>query len=171
MGKTITEVYKRYLDSLKNENADIAINLISMRDWANENIDEPQLRESLKLDALYHALKALNERKEICRQKAGSNWDKDAVQKLYERLKNLDRAAKSYYVSETGVDEKKKLVIIATALNSFIESFKEKSPWLYLYMWHAYSNSYAGQWLRDNADMNREHQQLIDSLIPSHSNA
>lgn len=164
MGKTITEVYKRYLDSLKNENADIAINLISMRDWANENIDEPQLRGKLKCDAVYQALKALNERKESCKQKAGSNWDKDAVQKLYERLNNLDRAFKA--------EDETKVKIIATKLiEEFIESFKEKSPWLYLYMWHAYSNSYAGQWLRDNADMNREHQQLIDSLIPSHSNA
>lgn len=153
--KKVLEVYRRYLSSLNNQNADIAINLDAFFNWIDKHTEE-ELRGKLKVDAIYQTIKAVQRQNISCKQMAGGNWNKDAVQHCYLLLNNLNKALEE--------DDDTRARVISVSLWKHINSFRSDMPWLYLYMHIAYSKTFAGSWLTKHREMLANHQQLIEEL-------
>lgn len=159
--KEVLEVYRRYLTSLKDQNANIGENQAAWEEWLEANTDysneeEDTLRGKLRSDSIYQALRAIERWHISCKQMAGSTWNKDAVQHCYLLLNNLNKT-----LSE-GEDSKARVITISLWKHAL--KFRQDAPWLYLYMHIAYSRTFAGSWLNRHRKMMDEHNELMKLL-------
>lgn len=153
--KKVEEVYRRYLKSLNDQNANIADNLASLSQWLSTHTTEP-LKCDIKVDAVYQAMKAIDRRRISCKTEAGMSWDKSAVERCYNLLNNLDQALKE--------DDTPRAKVISTTFWKHVNKYEFDMPWLYLYMHIAYSRTFAGSWMGRNREMALEHDQLMKRL-------
>lgn len=157
----VLEVYRRYLTSLNDKNANIGEKLAAWEEWLEANTDytneeEDALRGRLRCDSLYQALKAIEHRHISCKQMAGLTWNRDAVQHCYLLLNNLNKALDK--------EEDSKARVITISLWKHALKFRNDAPWLYLYMHIAYSRTFAGSWINRHRKMMDEHNELMKIL-------
>lgn len=159
--KEVLEVYRRYLTSLNDQNANIGENLDAWEEWLEDNTDysneeEEALRGRLRCDSIYQALRAIERWHISCKQRAGATWNKDAVQHGYLLLNNLNKAL------DEGEDSRAKVITIS--FWEHVLKFRNDAPWLYLYMHIAYSRTFAGSWLNRHRIMMDKHNELMKFL-------
>lgn len=165
--KKVLEVYRRYLKSLDDQNANIGDSLAALNNWLNKAFETPSadgLKGRLKTDAVYHAIKALNARGiNSCKQMAGSSWNGNAVQSCYERLNSIN----NYYQQAMQGEGRESMNLSTAAFGKFLKEFEVEAPWLYIYMHIAYSKTAAGQWFTKHREMMEQHRQVMQELEDS----
>lgn len=154
----VVEVYKRYLTSLRDKNANIAENFKAIQKWMDDNCGDQGLKRVLTTDSIYQVLKELRARELKCKDQSHGNWDSDAVQETYKLLSKMDNALKD--VSE-GSGSQNKLVQL-TSMFWKLWNACEDMPWLQLYMLQCYSDRNVGKGLRGH---NCKEHQLAKKLL------
>ena len=159
--KEVLEVYRRYLTSLNDKNANIGENQAAWEEWLEANTDytneeEETLRGELRVDSLYQALRAIDRWHISCKQMAGSTWNRDAVQHCYLMLNKLNKAMDE--------GDESKMRIITMSFWKHVMKLRSDAPWLYLYMHIAFSRTHAGSWLNRHREMMDKHNQLMKFL-------
>lgn len=135
--KTI-EVYRRYLSSLQDKNANIGECFQAFEVWLKKNCEDKELKGELEVVSLHKTLKAIKDRQINCRQESKGNWDTTAVKTCYKRIDNMEQVHE-----ET---EAKELRIMTTAFHKFVNAY-HSMPWLQLYMYQVYSEKEMGYWI------------------------
>lgn len=135
--KTI-EVYRRYLSSLQDKNANIGECFQAFETWLRKNCEDQDLKGELEVVSLHKTLKAIKDRRINCRQESKGSWDSTAVKTCYKRVDNMEQAHDA--------TESKELKVMTTAFHKFVNSFRSM-PWMQLYMYQVYSEKEVGHWI------------------------
>ena len=142
MEKKVLDAYVRYLKSIEDRNSNIGENYKSMREYINRNCTGND-RTALLDVLVYETIKTVKGHAIKCVSRAGDNWDKLAVQQLYMKLTNLQKAW-----DDQSSEREQRVALLADQFFKFVLSHKDK-PWLQLYMYQCYSERDYGRWLKD----------------------
>jgi len=130
--KEILEVYRRYVVSLSEENADLATNYQAMDRFISEHCEDKELKGLLYMDILYVALCFVRLNEVRLKDLAHGNWDSHAVKECYSRVKNLKEAFNEY--------DSARFIYLFSKFCNWVNGF-ESSPCLQLYFWQVYSDT------------------------------
>lgn len=155
MSKSILDIYSRYLKSLSDQNANIGENFAAMEGLLYQVVETDDLRGRLHADIVYQTLKAIIQRRLSCKQ-AAPYWDVDVVQQLYTRLNTLNQTLRE--------GDNERAMVITTNMFKLIDQFQDDNPWLCLYMYLAYSRTFAGSWLTRHRERMADHQEIMQLL-------
>ncbi len=128
----IVEAYKRYLDSLKNDESQVFENYKKMYDYCFNKV-EGELSLLLCLDCVEMTLKAIRER-QIRFKSNGLLWDKSRIDRFFKFKDAVESADKR------GDDEAFKVCIY----RMFKCIKEEQAPNMQLYMWSKYRDVSCG---------------------------
>ena len=153
--KEILEVYRRYVKSLRDRNADLVANYQAMDRVLDKHCEDKELRGLLYHDLMFVTLATIKTRGIILRDLAGGNWNSYAVKECYSRIKKLQEAWDDDF-------DTNRFTALFTRFCKWVEQF-EDMPCLYLYFWQVYSNTEMGCWLT-RRDKNEEHEEVLRLL-------
>ena len=153
--KEILEVYRRYVKSLRDRNADLVANYQAMDRVLDKHCEDKELRGLLDIDLKFVTLTTIKTKGIILRDLAGGNWNSYAVKECYSRIKKLQEAWDDDF-------DTNRFTALFTRFCKWVEQF-EDMPCLYLYFWQVYSNTEMGCWLT-RRDKNEEHEEVLRLL-------
>ena len=90
--KEILEVYRRYVKSLRDRNADLVANYRAMDRVLTKHCEDKRLKGLLDIDLKFVTLTTIKSKGIILRDLAGGNWNSYAVKECYSRIKKLQEA-------------------------------------------------------------------------------
>ncbi len=152
--KEIIEVYRRYVKSLREKNANLIRNFQAMNRVLSEHCSDQELKADLYIDLLYVTLKSIKSRGIILRDHAEEDWNSFAVKECYSKIKKMNE--------RWSAEEYEAFNILFTRFCKWVFGFEEL-PCLHLYFWQVYSNTEMGYWLTSK-EKNETHKAVQELL-------
>ena len=153
--KDILEVYRRYVKSLKDKNADLIANFQAMDRVLNKHCEDKELKGLLNTDLWFITLNSIKTRGIKLKDLAGGNWNSHAVKQCYSKISKLQEAWDDDY-------DTNRFKVLFTQFCKWVELY-EDMPCLYLYFWQVYSNTEMGCWLTKRSK-NEDHEKVLRLL-------
>lgn len=152
----IIKFYKRYVQSLGREDADVCKNYQALGKKLMTDFSENPLKQEIEVDALHRALQVVKQKNIRLKELSDSNnyeWSRTLTNECY---KKLDKIQKAF---EEGDPDRLSILV-----HDFVK-FGDQStdnPYQQMYFWLKYTDTIFGKWLlRRDGDQAFKHINLL----------
>lgn len=162
----IMKLYKRYVQSLGRQDADVCKNYQALGKKLMTDFSENPLKQEIEADALHRALQVVKQRnirlKELS-ESSGYEWSRTLINECYKKLDKIQKA-----LEEGDTD---RFAILVHDYVKFSDNVTD-NPYQQMYFWLKYSDTDFGKWLlRRDGDEAFKHinlllqQEVVDSSV------